>query len=93
MRDRLRPAWALRFFPTEPGTSDQTMNEIDLPCSDCGTDLVECAVEVQNLPISTDYRGTVTVAACPTCDARYYPHETLSRLTSGSNRTHRPGES
>lgn len=56
------------------------MNELDIPCADCGTDLEERAVPVEDLPISTDTQRRVRVAVCPACGARYYPDETLSLL-------------
>lgn len=63
-------------------------HEIDLPCSDCGTDLVERTVEVRELALSDTGVGAVTVAACPSCGARYYPREALAQLfgaTTGSS--------
>lgn len=59
-------------------------HETDIPCAECGTDLVERDVDVSEVPASTTERGQVTVAECPTCEARYYPQETLDRLSRGS---------
>jgi uncharacterized protein with PIN domain len=60
------------------------MNETDLPCSDCGTALVSRSVHTADLPVSTDGHGEVNVAECPACDARYYPRQTLARLTEAA---------
>lgn len=61
------------------------MNETNLPCADCGTELVDRTVETQNLPTSKSYEGEVRVAECPPCDARYYPEQALSQLSDNSN--------
>lgn len=56
------------------------MYETDIPCSDCGTALVETTVSIGDLAVSTSWRGTVTVAECPECGARYYPEQTVTDL-------------
>lgn len=56
------------------------MNETDIPCSDCGEDLVDRTVQTHDLPVPTDVSGKVTVATCPNCAARYYPDRTLIQL-------------
>jgi uncharacterized protein with PIN domain len=61
------------------------LHETDIPCSDCGTELVEQTVQVGELSITTDWQGDVTVVECPSCDARYYPDKTISRLASVAN--------
>lgn len=63
------------------------MHETDIPCSDCGTTLVETTVPVSDLPVSTSLRGTVTVAECPACDARYYPEQTVVALSGETTET------
>ena len=57
--------------------------EADLPCSDCGSDLIDRAVPAHELPLGSSATGTVTVAVCPECGARHYPDETVRRLTNG----------
>lgn len=57
------------------------MDETDLPCSECGNELVERTIHVSDLPVSTGWRGYVSVAECRLCGARYYPQDTLSKLT------------
>lgn len=68
------------------------MNETDLPCSDCGTELVARTLPARNLPVSTDVQGTIQVAVCPSCGAHYYPSETLSRLAGEADTTPSEGE-
>lgn len=46
--------------------------EFDLPCADCGQELVR-----QELSRTG---ATVTVAQCPNCGSRYYPETALERL-------------
>lgn len=69
------------------------MHETDLPCSDCGTELVARTVHARDLPVATHWRGTVRLAACPLCGARYYPAEALSQLTATSPNTQPRGDS
>lgn len=69
------------------------MKETDIPCSDCGTELEERTVHVRDLPISTDTQLYVDVAVCPSCEARYYPRETLDRLGDAVDRDRRRGDS
>lgn len=57
------------------------IHETDLPCSDCETQLVERNVSAGEVSISTSTQEAISVAECPDCGARYYPTETLSRLT------------
>lgn len=64
------------------------MNELDLPCSDCGTALVERTVHARDVSISADWRDHVQVAACPSCGARYYPESALVELSKQSNTQH-----
>lgn len=56
------------------------MNETDLPCSDCGTELIEATVPATDLPLSVTTQQPVRVAACPSCESHYYPDETLATL-------------
>jgi uncharacterized Zn finger protein len=46
--------------------------EFELPCADCGAELVQKEVA----------RGsaTVTIAQCPHCGGTYYPESALERL-------------
>lgn len=61
------------------------MNEFDLPCTDCGTALVESTVPAARLPVDTTHVGEVTIAVCPDCETRHYPDATLAELTTASN--------
>ncbi len=61
------------------------MNELDIPCSDCGTALVERTADPHALPVSTAWTGRVTLAVCPSCGARYYPKQALARLTGSQD--------
>jgi hypothetical protein len=56
------------------------MNEFDLPCSDCGSTLVETHVPVHELLDGSTSTDDVPVADCPTCDARYYLEATIATL-------------
>lgn len=47
--------------------------EFDLPCVDCGQELVRQR-------ISTGSDGAVTVAQCPNCGSQYYPEDALGRI-------------
>lgn len=58
------------------------MNELDLPCSDCGSTLVKDHVLVHELSNSSTATDDVPVADCPTCDARYYFEETIATLSN-----------
>lgn len=71
------------------------MKETDLPCSECDAELVECTVHAEELPVSTGWRGYVSVAECRLCGARYSPPATLSKLTMSSQhrRTQSRGDS
>jgi len=69
------------------------MNELEIPCSDCGTDLEEQTTHVQELPVSTDWQGHVRIAVCPTCEARYYPQTALSQLTEIADNSRSCGDS
>lgn len=60
------------------------MNEFDLPCTDCGTALIESTVPARRLPALTTHAGGVTIAVCPECGARYYPDAALEELTTGT---------
>lgn len=61
------------------------MNEFDLPCTDCRTELIESTVPAGLLPVATTHVGEVTIAVCPTCGARYYPADTLKKLSTDSH--------
>lgn len=63
------------------------IHETTIPCSDCGTGLVERTVHVRELSLSTSWNGEVSIAECPSCGAQYYPEEALSRVTGVSNKT------
>jgi hypothetical protein len=69
------------------------MNETDIPCSDCGTVLLERTFHAQDLPVATALQGHVRIAECPTCEARYYPEQTLSQLTGSTNNPQPRGDS
>lgn len=69
------------------------VHEIDLPCSDCGTELVERTVNSHELVRTTAIGGQVTLAECPACGARYYPRETLTLLFGASDSSHQLGDS
>lgn len=56
------------------------MNELDLPCSDCGSALVENHVPVHQLSDGSAATDDVPVADCPTSGARYYLEETIATL-------------
>ena len=58
------------------------MNEFDLPCSDCGSTLVETHVPVHELLDGSVATDDVSVADCPTCDARYYLEETIATIAT-----------
>ena len=55
-------------------TVSDVIDEFDLPCAECGHDLVRTPVE------DPGSDGDVTVADCPNCDNRYYPRGALKRL-------------
>ncbi|PSP92008.1 hypothetical protein BRC78_03570 [Halobacteriales archaeon QH_8_68_33] len=48
------------------------VSEFDLPCADCGQELVRRQVDRAG--------DALTVAECPCCGGRYYPEQALSRL-------------
>lgn len=76
------------------GTSSASITrEIDIPCSDCGTDLAERIAVTADLPIQTGWRGSVRIAERRSCGARYYPRETLSQLTGRVDPAHSRGDS
>lgn len=52
------------------------VSEFDLPCTDCNRKLV-----ARELAPPTASGDAVTVAECPSCGGRYYPEETLARLS------------
>ncbi|QLH81710.1 hypothetical protein [Halosimplex pelagicum] len=68
------------------------MREIDIPCSECGTELAERVVFTADLPVETGWRGSVRVAECPSCGARYYPRQTVAQLAGRSSGTRPRGE-
>jgi DNA-directed RNA polymerase subunit RPC12/RpoP len=45
--------------------------EFDLPCADCGLELVESTARPETTA------EPVTVAKCPGCGSRYYPEGSL----------------
>ncbi|MDG5776339.1 hypothetical protein VB773_08885 [Haloarculaceae archaeon H-GB2-1] len=51
------------------------VSEFELPCSECGDDLVQTTV-----PAPSEPTVEVTVAECPSCGGRHYPEPTLERL-------------
>jgi len=61
------------------------MKETDLPCSDCGASLVERIVFTADLPVDLSDYGSVRIAQCESCGARYYPNQTLVQLSGRSN--------
>ncbi|WP_123538235.1 hypothetical protein [Halosimplex salinum] len=58
------------------------MKETDLPCSECGAQVVERIAFTADLPV--DGRGSVRVAECLDCGARYYPNQTVRQLARQS---------
>ena len=52
------------------------IEEFDLPCAECGHELVRTIVD----DLGTDADTDVTVADCPNCGSRYYPRGALERL-------------
>lgn len=50
------------------------IDEFDLPCAECGDDLVRTVVA------DPESGRDVTVAECPNCGGRYYPTDALERL-------------
>lgn len=54
------------------------VSEFDLPCTECDQELV--AREVRPATEAQPGEG-LTVAECPSCGGRYYPEETLVRLS------------
>ena len=69
------------------------MREIDLPCTACGASLAERVVFTTDLPVEPTWTGSVIVAECRSCEARYYPRRTLARLSGPSNTTPSRGDS
>ena len=61
------------------------MNETEIPCAECDTELIEQTVHARDLPVTTSWQGQVRIAECPACKARYYPEQTLSQLTDSTN--------
>lgn len=68
------------------------MKETDMPCADCGEDLVERLVDVQEIPVSTDWHGQIRIAECEACGPRYYPDGAVTRLAGRPNDRHRRGD-
>lgn len=68
-------------------------HETDLPCSDCGTGLRERTVNARELPGGARGDGRVTIAECPSCGARYYPREAISKLSDSHRRPLERGDS
>jgi uncharacterized Zn finger protein len=50
------------------------VSEFDLPCTDCEQELVA-------RELARPSADSLTVAECPSCGGRYYPEETLARLS------------
>ena len=61
-----------------PSAGSKMISEFDLPCTDCGRDLVARELGGASASASSE---ALTVAECPSCGGRYYPDETLRRLT------------
>ncbi|WP_246998830.1 hypothetical protein [Halosolutus gelatinilyticus] len=55
-------------------------SEFDLPCSACGGDLREVAIDPCDLGIEIETDVSVLVAKCRVCGERHYPEQTLSDL-------------
>ena len=55
-------------------TVSYVIEEFDLPCAECGHELVRTIVD----DLGTD--DELAVADCPNCGSRYYPRGTLERL-------------
>lgn len=68
------------------------LREKDLPCSDCGTQLVERTVEPLELFESSSIDGTIQLAECPECGARYFPDQSLSKLNARPDENQIEGE-
>lgn len=56
------------------------VHETDLPCADCGADLVERDVGMARRVDPDTGELTITVAECPECGARYVPEQTLGLI-------------
>lgn len=69
------------------------MNEIDIPCSDCDTPLLEHTVHTRDLAVITRWQGEVVIAECLSCGARYFPKETLRKLSESATDANARGES
>lgn len=67
--------------------------EIEVPCSECDTQLAEQLVHVSELPQSPAGEGHVRVAVCPECGARYFPKETLAKLARPPSESRSKGDS
>ncbi|MFB6309125.1 MAG: hypothetical protein ABEH35_07330 [Haloarculaceae archaeon] len=50
------------------------VSEFDLPCSDCGAELVRSEA------VLAGDGSAVPIAECPSCGGRYYPEAALERL-------------
>lgn len=67
-------------------------HETDLPCSNCGAELVESIEAVPDAATGDANAETVTVAECPACGARFYPRDSLEPLSAISEGPRQPGE-
>lgn len=54
------------------------VTEFDLPCTECDQELVARELGPGTGPQAGE---ELTVAECPSCGSRYYPEETLTRLS------------
>ncbi len=68
------------------------MNETDLPCSDCGSALTERTIPATDLPLPVETEQPIQVAICPSCEARYYPEQTLTTLAGTRTNAARHGD-
>lgn len=55
-------------------------SEFDLPCTACGGELREIALNPRQLGFQVEIDGDILVAECQTCGERYYPEQTLADL-------------
>jgi hypothetical protein len=56
------------------------VSEFDLPCTDCNEALVARELSRPTTEGVASSEG-LTIAECPSCGGRYYPEETLARLS------------
>lgn len=68
-------------------------DEIDLPCTECGGELIERRCPIAELTAATDREEAVSIAECSNCGATYYPRETVVRLANVDGGSQTRGDS